>query len=219
MKGKLLTKQDLYKLPFGTKVYIKGDNIHIKDKYSDYDWVLTDSQCNRFYLTPDHNFEAYEYIDEEEFNNKFNNIKDKHNNLREKRQKLANEEYIIRKEYGELIRLKSKQNIGRCFKKLKNNNVIAYCKVIDIDKGEIVRDSDLFNQYRYPSLWFKYPYNNSIEAFYKDNIFSGAWGQGNDITSEINGITYEEIDNCEFIEKFKEINKLWLQRISELGDE
>ena len=138
-----------------------------------------------------------------------NKIKDKlykaDNNIRE----LRNERYRINEQYTKLLQEECKKEIGRCFKKMKHCKVVSYYKIIDIDKA----DDQHFNEYQYPALWFKYPYNQSLNPFYEDDLFAGAWGKGNNSFDKMNGIEYEEISNEEFMEKFKEVNDKWVNKM------
>ncbi|AEB77244.1 hypothetical protein [Clostridium botulinum] len=128
-------------------------------------------------------------------------------------QKLENQRYSINKEYINLLQEECKKNIGRCFKRMKNG-VISYCKIIDIDEPILTISNYCFNEHQYPALWFNDSYKSSLHCpFYKENLFSGAWGKGNDIIGNLNGITYEEISNTEYMEKFKEINDKWIKAL------
>lgn len=128
---------------------------------------------------------------------------------------LKNKEYKLNDEYTEIVKEKCRENIGRCFKKIKDGNIISYCKIVEIDKPVPNIDRRIyFNDHQYPSIWFKYPYKDSKIPFYIDDLFSGAWGNGNDIMGKINNITYEEISKEEFIEKFNEVNLVWVEEIN-----
>ncbi len=130
---------------------------------------------------------------------------------------LKNKQWKIEGEYLKLIQEKCKENIGRCFKKMKNGQVLSYCKIIDIDKLEHrLYGQPLFNQYQYPTIWFWYPYNGSKMPFNENGIHSSAWREGNDFVSELNGIYYEEISKEEFFEKFSEVNQEWVKKFSEI---
>jgi len=132
-------------------------------------------------------------------------------------QELRNKGYKIEIEYLKLTQEKCRENIGRCFKKIYKRKVVAYCKIIDIDKLEYpMHGIPLFNKYQYPAIWIKYPYNNEI-PIYEDNIFSGNWEKKcNYIIDDLNGTNYVEISKEKFFEKFKEINQLWLEKIGEI---
>jgi len=144
----------------------------------------------------------------------FEIIKDKLKVIQNENTKYNNEKYILERKYLELLQDKCKENIGRCFKKIQNGEVISYCRIINIDKAiPQMRGNPLFNECQYPSIWFKYPYNNSKIPFYENDLFSGAWGNGNDILGKCRGIEYEEISSEEFIEKFEEVNELWVDKI------
>ena len=132
-------------------------------------------------------------------------------------QELRNKQYIIEKEYQELIQRRCKENIGRCFKKLRGEKVASYCIIINIDKPKSqLNGSPLFNEYQYPAMWFNYPYKNSKMPFYEDDIFSGAWSKGVNIVDKMNDISYVEISKEEFLEKFNEINQAWIKRLEEI---
>lgn len=126
---------------------------------------------------------------------------------------LENKKYFLNSKYVKLLKKQCEENIGRCFKQLENGKTIAYCKIINIDKIENTRSGLTFNEYQYPAVWFEYPYNNSKMPFYEDNLFSAAWGVGYDAVGDINKISYEEISKEEFLERFSEINDLWIHEI------
>ena len=127
---------------------------------------------------------------------------------------LRNKEYTLNSKYTELLKENCREHIGRCFKKMKGNKILKYCKIIGIDKPvKGVNGEMQFNQYQYPALWFSYPYNGDKMPFYEDNIFSGVWGEGNDIVSNLQGVTYEEITAEEFQERFNEVNTAWIKGI------
>ena len=132
-------------------------------------------------------------------------------------QELRNKQYNVEKEYQELVQEKCKKNIGRCFKKLKGEKVISYCMIINIDKVKSQMNGlPLFNEYQYPAIWFNYPYKNSKMPFHEDDIFSGAWGNGNNIVDKMNGVSYLEISKEEFISKFNEVNQAWAKKLGEM---
>lgn len=144
-------------------------------------------------------------------------IKKERKKINEEIRELRNKQYLIDGEYLKLVQEKCKENIGRCFKKLKEEKVVSYCKIINIDKPvPKMYGQPLFNEYQYPTLWFEYPYNNSKMPFYKKNIFSGAWGNGNDIISKLEKISYVEISKEEFFEEFNKINQEWIKRLNKL---
>lgn len=119
----------------------------------------------------------------------------------------------IEGKYTLLIKEDCKKNIGRCFKKLVKGTAVSYCKVVDIDRN----NGTHFNKYQYPSLFFKYPYNNSTEPFYEDDLFSGVWGDGNNTLEKLQGVEYEEISNEEFMVRLKEINEQWTNKIENIS--
>ena len=130
---------------------------------------------------------------------------------------LRNKQYTIEQQYQILLQEKCKENIGRCFKKSKGEKVVSYCIIIDIDKAKVqINGSPLFNEYQYPALWFNYPYKNSKIPFSSDDIFSGAWGKGNNIVDKLNDVSYVEISKGEFINKFNEVNQAWVKRLEEI---
>lgn len=130
---------------------------------------------------------------------------------------LRNRQYNIDKEYQELLQEKCKENIGRCFKKLRGERIIAYCIIIGIDKPKSQMNGlPLFNEYQYPAIWFKYPYKGSKMPFYEDEIFSGAWGKGNNFVDKLNDVSYKEITKEEFLSKFNEVNQVWVKRLVEI---
>lgn len=144
----------------------------------------------------------------------FANVKKELKEIQEQIRILKNKEYELNINYTKSLKEESKKNIGRCFKKLIKGKVTAYCQIINIDKGFFDdRGNEYFNQCQYPSLWFSYPYQNYKMPFYRDDLFSGAWGKGNDFLDESRGITYEEITKEEFNEKFLEVNSLWIEKI------
>ena len=66
---------------------------------------------------------------------------------------LRNKQYNIEQEYQKLIQEKCKENIGRCFKKLRGEKVASYCIIINIDKPKSqLNGSPLFNEYQYPAI-------------------------------------------------------------------
>jgi len=130
---------------------------------------------------------------------------------------LRNKQYTIEQQYQILLQEKCKENIGRCFKKSKGEKVVSYCIIIDIDKAKVqINGSPLFNEYQYPAMWFNYPYKNSKMPFHEDDIFSGAWGKGNNIVDKMNGTSYVEISKEEFFDKFYDVNQLWVKRLEEI---
>ena len=150
--------------------------------------------------------------------NKFEKVKQELYKIDDEIRGLRNKRFNINEEYMDSLKEKCRENIGRCFKKLKDNKIIAYCQIINIDPGiPTMRGTDDFNPNQYPSIWFGYPYNNSKLPFYKDELFSGAWGEGNDIIGKLNKISYEEISKKDFDKKFKEINQQWIKKM--IGDD
>ena len=146
-------------------------------------------------------------MEEDDIKQELNNIQDLIGNLK-------NEEYKIKQRYTELLKQECRKNINRCFEKSRNGKIIAYCKIIDIDKSnETMHGEIYFNEYQYPAIWFNYPYDDSYLPFYEDNLFSGAWGKGNDYLGELNKIAYREITIDDFIEKFSEINNQWRKKL------
>lgn len=137
--------------------------------------------------------------------NKFKEVKQKLRNCDDKIGRLQGERYQINKKYLELLKVKCKENIGRCFKEVKENGNITYYKVIDIDKGIHTFHGEEFNEYQYPSIYFKYPYNKSSIPFNDKDMFSKEWNK-----------CYKEITKDEFNEKFKEINNQWINKM--IGD-
>ena len=130
---------------------------------------------------------------------------------------LRNKQFNIEKEYLDLIQEKCKENIGRCFKKIKDEKIISYCIIIDIDKPKLqMNGSPLFNKYQYPAIWFNYPYKNFKMPFRVDDIFSGAWGEGSNLVDKLNDISYVEISKEEFLSKFKEVNQVWIEKLGEI---
>jgi len=130
---------------------------------------------------------------------------------------LRNKQYIIEKEYQELLQEKCKVNIGRCFRKLRGEKIVSYCMIINIDKAKSQMNGlPVFNEYQYPALWFSYPYKNSRIPFYEDDIFSGAWGNGNNIVDKMNDVLYLEISKDEFLSKFNEVNQAWVKKLGEI---
>jgi hypothetical protein len=146
----------------------------------------------------------------------FDVVKKEFKDIQKEISELRNKEYILNKEYTELLKAKCRENIGRCFKKMKNGIVISYWKVVDIDKDIPTKSGEIhFNEYQYPSLHFRYPYDGSKTPFEKDNLFSGAWGKVNDIIGDINNVTCEEITKEEFNAKFNEVNSAWVNKVRE----
>ena len=130
---------------------------------------------------------------------------------------LRNKQFTIEQEYQELIQERCKKNIGRCFKKLRGENVVSYCMIINIDKPKSqMNGSPLFNEFQYPAIWFNYPYKNSRMPFYEDDIFSGAWDKGSNIVDKLNDVSYLEINKDEFISKFNEVNQAWVRKLEEI---
>ena len=130
---------------------------------------------------------------------------------------LRNKQYNIEKEYLDLIKEKCKENIGRCFKKFRGEKLLSYCIIINIDKPKSQMNGlPLFNEYQYPAIWFNYPYKNSKMPFHVDDIFSGAWGKGNNLVDKLNDISYLEISKEEFLSKFNEINQAWIEKLTEI---
>lgn len=143
-------------------------------------------------------------------------LKDKLDEIYNELNKMKKEEQELYIEYVEILKEKSRKNIGRCFKQLKDGKVISYCKVINIDEPISNNMGNIsFNQYQYPALWFRYPYNGSSNPFYEKNLFSGAWGKGSDFIGELNKISYVEITKEEFFNKFKEINDEFVKTLND----
>lgn len=144
----------------------------------------------------------------------FENVKKDLREIQDQIRELKNKEYKLQGQHLELLQEKCRKNIGRCFKKIKKGEVASYCRIIDIDKPiPQMHGQPHFNEYQYPSLWFKYPYNGSKMPFIEKDLFSGAWGKGNNFLDESRGITYEEISKEEFNEKFIEVNSAWIEKI------
>ena len=116
-----------------------------------------------------------------------------------------------------LTQEKCKDNIGRCFKRASTSReggiTTTYCKVVSTDEIHYERMGLSFNEFQYPSLWFQYPYNNSKLPFYKENLFSGAWGKGNTC---LMGGDYVEISQEEYLEKFNKVNLEWISHIDNI---
>ena len=118
--------------------------------------------------------------------------------------KQKNNEYITK------LSESCKVNIGRCFKKIKGNEIVYY-KVIDIDKIDMAITSELmFNEYQYPTLNFKYPYDNSFKPFNIKSLYINGKEIGNRFNDDVEFI---EIDNNEFNEKFNSVVLLWMNKI------
>lgn len=141
------------------------------------------------------------------------NIKKELNDIQDQISGLKNKEYEIKQGYTELLKQECKKDINRCFEKSRYGKVVAYCKIIGIDEPNICSTNEFFNEYQYPAIWFNYPYDDSYLPFYEDNLFSGAWGKGNDYLGELNKIAYREITIDDFIEKFSEINNQWRKKL------
>lgn len=111
---------------------------------------------------------------------------------------LNNKRRELEKQEREKFKEQAKVNIGRCF--IINNK--KYAKVIDIPKEEYTMTSVRFNEYQYPAIYLD---ETEDVPFYYDNLFSGAWGIGNDFFDTYKEITQEEF-NMEFdrvMQKFK----------------
>jgi len=144
-------------------------------------------------------------------NKKLKKIDDKFSALR-------NDRYKINNDYVELKKKKCRDNIGRCFKKMKGDKILSYCKIVDIDNPHCTMHDGTsnFNEHQYPSIWFASPYIGAKEPFVVDNLFSGAWGEGNDMLGKINNISYIEITNEEYFEVFNLVNSAWIEKIKTL---
>ena len=154
-----------------------------------------------------------------ELEEEFNMIKYKISIIQKKRTKNSNEISSLNERYIVLSQEKCRENIGRCFIKMQDSKIISYCRVIDIHEVTYqMHVGSSFNAYQYPSMWFKYPYNDSLVPFYEKDLFSGAWGDGHDPMSRANKTSYVEIDNEEFSKKFKEVNDLWIDKVTANDD-
>ena len=116
-----------------------------------------------------------------------------------------------------LLQEKCKDNVGRCFKRVKTSRdgvtITTYCKVVNTDNIHYDSIGISFNEFQYPALWFEYPYDNSKLPFYEDNLFSGAWGKGRNLFADGKP---EEISQEEYIEKFNKVNLEWISHINNI---
>ena len=142
-------------------------------------------------------------------------VEDKICKIDDEKRVLSNSQFLLKEEYISLKQEKAKDNIGRCFKEFKNNKVIGYYKIINIDEVLYQNGFKDFNEYQYPSIYFKYPYDNSLMPFTEELLFSGAWGKGNDFVGDYHKITHDEISKEEFTKTFNEVNSKWIIKISE----
>lgn len=97
---------------------------------------------------------------------------------------------------------KAKTNIGRCFL----INEATYVKVIDIPQEIPTMTGFNFNRYQYPALFLR----NKKHPFEFDDLFSAAWGEGNNVLDT----DYKEISKEEFQTKFDEILDDFRNRIT-----
>jgi hypothetical protein len=136
--------------------------------------------------------------------------------VNKKRMDSSNELYELNEKRIALLQEKSRENIGRCFIQLIGGKVIAYFKIIDIDSVKYnMSGPRSFNEYQYQAICFMYPYEGEFTPFNKVQFFSAAWGKGYDTLGDLKGITYKEITNEEFMEKFNEVNAAWIEKLKE----
>lgn len=114
----------------------------------------------------------------------------------DKIQDLKNQRFELEKQEREKFKEKAKSNIGRCFKIGGN----TFAKVIDVPQEVHTLTDVHFNEYQYPALYM----NDNKFPFYKDTLFSAAWGVGHDHINK-----YEEITPEEFAAEFeKKVQKM-----------
>lgn len=137
--------------------------------------------------------------------NNFESIKEEFYKTGEEHRVLSNKKYVIQKQYYEMLREKCKDNIGRCFK-IGNK----YCMVTDIDKIHYNRHNVSFNEFLGIGFSFIYPYNNLILPFEEDEIHLGNY----ELRKMLSGVDREEVSKEEFLEKFNEVNQLWIEKMN-----
>lgn len=130
-------------------------------------------------------------------------------------QNLRNEKYRLKEDKIQLDKKESEKNIGRCFVRNNKGN-LSYFKIVNTSEIEYeYRIGSSFDETLFPTIMFKYPYDNSKCPFTEEDLrinkhkifIPGFLDEGE----------YEEITNEEYIEKFKEINVKWINYISNLN--
>lgn len=145
----------------------------------------------------------------EEINQEIKEIDKKTQELRNKRFRLSEDKLLLVKE-------ESKKHIGICFKR-NDKDKVSYFKIVDISEEnyEIHRGNE-FDENLYPTVMFKYPYDNSKCPFLEEDL--RIYGKKIFIPGFSDQGTYEEITNEEYIEKLKEVNEAWFNYISKESD-
>ena len=110
----------------------------------------------------------------------------------------------LEKKEIEEFKLEAVNNVGRCF--IVNGK---YVKVIDIPQEEWDMSGNChYNKYQYPALYL----SDELVPFYEDDLFSGAWGVGNNILNDYTEITPEEFE-IEFEKKLNEFRNKILNEV------
>jgi len=142
---------------------------------------------------------------------KSENIKQEIKDIDKQIQELRNKRYKLNEDKVVLDKKESKNKIGKCFKRT-DKDTLSYLKIIDISEENYeIHGGSNFDENLYPTIMFKYPYDSSKYPFieedlriYNDRIF---------IPGFIDKGDYEEITSEEYMEKFKEVNKGWVDNI------
>lgn len=119
-------------------------------------------------------------------------------------QSLRNKYYILNKEHIKLKKEECEQHIGKCF-------VIEKWYYMIVDTDDIISSlygGPSFNPYQYKVIGFEYPYNNSLRPIISEKIFFNF--------EKKRLIDKKEITKEEFMLKFEEVNKQWLERLNQL---
>lgn len=133
--------------------------------------------------------------------NSLNLYKDKIKEIDSKILSLKNERYILNKEYIELKHEECQKHIGRCF--LEHG---FYSMIIDTDNISFSINGGDFNEYQYKIISFAYPYDNDLMPIFEDKVYF------NFNKNLLSG--REEVTKEEFMLKFNEVNKQWLEKLS-----
>lgn len=112
---------------------------------------------------------------------------------------LKNEQVLIE---AKKFQTNAVKNVGRCF-----SDGTYYVVVIDVPQTKSTLTEVTFNQYQYPALYINS--KNTKAPIYIDKIFSGIWGDGNDIINR----NYKEISKEEFINQYNEVVNSYRNKI------
>ncbi len=106
--------------------------------------------------------------------------------------KLQNEQRELLKKDDEDFQKRAKVNVGRCF---YDSSTKTYIKVIDVPQTKSMMWGEHMNRYQYPAIFVGNDVDDNV-PFYSDTLFSGIWGEGNDMFKKHQEISEEEFDTA-----------------------